>query len=41
MGDADKPYVTTNASLPVIFTCNVDESFFKMFDRWRSHVIYD
>jgi len=41
MGNADKPYVTTNASSPVIFTCNVDESFFKMFDRWRSCVIYD
>jgi hypothetical protein len=28
MGDADQPYVTTNASSPVIFTHNVDESFF-------------
>jgi hypothetical protein len=41
MGDADKPYGTTNASSPVIFKCNVDESFFGMFGRWRSCVIFD
>ena len=41
MGDTDKPYVTTNDPSPVIFTCNVDESPFGMFGRWRSCVIFD
>jgi len=41
MSDVDKPYVTTNDSSPVIFMCNVDESFFEMFNGRRSCVIFD
>lgn len=38
-GDAAEPYKTTTPGMPLVFSCEVDETFFEKYPEWLPHVI--
>jgi hypothetical protein len=38
-GDAANPYETTTMGSPLVYTCNIDETFFEIYPEWRQYIV--
>ncbi len=38
-GDANNPYKTTTTGSPLVYTCEIGETFFEMYPEWRQCIV--